>query len=63
MTNFAVLPVGKRQGRKSMVTDIFERGEKLFRVHSDGADGKCQIHRLPIKYCHIMLKWDQILPQ
>ena len=41
-----VLPVGKRSGRKSMAADVYDQGEKVFRVHFDGADGKCQIHRL-----------------
>ncbi|MEW6208022.1 MAG: hypothetical protein AB1631_06630 [Acidobacteriota bacterium] len=54
-----VLPVGKRKGRKSMAADIYSEGEKLFRVHFDGADGKCQIHRLPLSQCRLLLEWDQ----
>jgi hypothetical protein len=61
MANFTVSLVGKREGRKSMATDIYYEKEKVFRVHFDGADGKCQIHRLPINYCHMLLEWDQPL--
>lgn len=56
-----VLPVGKRAGRKSMAADVFDQGEKIFRVHFDGADGKCQIHRLPVSRCRILLEWDQLV--
>lgn len=61
MANFTVEPVGKREGRKSMATDVYYGHEKVFRVHFDGADGKCQIHRLPTSYCHLLLEWDQPL--
>lgn len=54
-----VLPVGKRSGRKSMAADVYDQGEKVFRVHFDGADGKCQIHRLPVKRCRMLIEWDQ----
>lgn len=61
MANFTVVPVGKRQGRQSMAADVYYESAKVFRVHFDGADGKCQIHRLPITYCHVLLEWDQPL--
>jgi hypothetical protein len=54
-----VLPVGKRAGRQSMAADVSEGGERVFRVHFDGADGKCQIHRLPVSRCRMLLEWDQ----
>lgn len=63
MANFTVLLVGKRQGRKSMAADVYYGNEKVFRVHFDGADGKCQIHRLPINYCYLLLEWDQPLSE
>lgn len=59
IASITVLPVGKRAGRKSMATDVYRGPEKLFRIHFDGADGKCQIHRLRINYCHILLEWQQ----
>ena len=55
----AVLPVGKRKGRPSMAADVFLQELKVFRVHFDGADGKCQIHRLPVSQCRLLLEWDQ----
>ncbi|MBI4772312.1 MAG: hypothetical protein HY784_18285 [Chloroflexi bacterium] len=54
-----VLPVGQRAGRRSMAADVFDRGENVFRVHFDGADGKCQIRRLLVSRCQILLEWDQ----
>jgi hypothetical protein len=58
-----VLPVGKRAGRKSMAADVYKLDEKIFRVHFDGADGKCQIHRLRIEHCQVLLEWDQPLEE
>jgi hypothetical protein len=57
--NITVLPVGKRKGRQSMAADVSLQERKVFRVHFDGADGKCQIHRLPISRCRLLLEWDQ----
>jgi hypothetical protein len=59
MAHITVLPVGERSGRKSMASDVFDGNEKVFRVHFDGADGKCQIHRLSLSRCQILLEWDQ----
>jgi hypothetical protein len=56
-----VFPVGRRKGRKSMAADVYGESEKLFRVHFDGADGKCQIHRLPLSQCRLLLEWDQMV--
>jgi hypothetical protein len=57
----AVLPVGKRPGRQSMAANVFDNDERIFRVHYDGADGKCQIHRLSIDRCVMLAEWDQPL--
>lgn len=59
--NTEVLPVGKRPGRQSMAADIFDNNQRVFRVHYDGADGKCQIHRLAIDRCLMLVEWDQPL--
>ena len=61
IASLTVLPVGKRQGRRSMAADVYQQGDKIFRVHFDGADGKCQIHRLQIQHCRILLEWEQPL--
>ncbi len=59
--NTEVQPVGKRPGRQSMAADIFDNDQRVFRVHYDGADGKCQIHRLSIDRCLMLAEWDQPL--
>ncbi len=59
LSDITVLPVGKRKGRPSMAADVFLQDQKMFRVHFDGADGKCQIHRLPVSQCSLLLEWDQ----
>ncbi len=59
IASVGVLPVGRRDGRKSMAADVYAQDEKIFRVHFDGADGKCQIHRLPVRLCRMLLEWDQ----
>jgi len=51
--------VGKRQGRRSLAADVTDQGEKIFRVHFDGADGKCQIHGLLINRCRTLREWQQ----
>jgi hypothetical protein len=51
--------VGKRHGRRSLATDIMDGGQKLFRVHFDGADGKCQIHGLLVDLCALLRTWEQ----
>ena len=52
-------PVGKRQGRRSLAGDILDNEDVVFRVHFDGADGKCQISRLPISRCQVLRQWEQ----
>ena len=54
--------VGRRHGRRSIAANIMCGGEKLFRVHFDGADGKCQIHGLPVDRCLMLRKWRQAVP-
>jgi hypothetical protein len=54
-----VLPVGRRTGRQSLAVDILQEGKCLFRVHFDGADGKCQVRKLDIGLCRILMEWDQ----
>jgi len=51
-------PVGKRAGRGSLGADV-NRGEKrLFHVHFDASDGKCQISRMSVEDCVMLLAWD-----
>jgi hypothetical protein len=59
LTNTTVQPVGRRKGRQSMAADVYFKDQKVFRVHFDGADGKCQIHRLPVRECLLLREWDQ----
>jgi hypothetical protein len=45
-----------------MAADVYapdDQNERVFRVHFDGADGKCQIHRLPVSRCQVWLEWEQ----
>lgn len=59
MATATALPVGVRPGRRSLAVDIIEHGQTLFRIHFDGADGKCQIHKLLVSLCTMLLEWDQ----
>lgn len=54
----ALQPVGRRATRRSLGADVGRRGRKLFHVHFDGSDGKCQIGRLHIRDCVMLLEWD-----
>jgi hypothetical protein len=63
MRNIEVTPVGRRTARKSLAGDVFEDGTRLFRVHFDGTDGKCQIQRLPISRCNMLLQWDYYISE
>jgi hypothetical protein len=38
-----------------------ERGEVLFHVHFDGADGKCQVRNLGVSRCLTLLEWKQLI--
>jgi hypothetical protein len=51
--------VGNRRGRRSIGADVMEGSERLFRVHFDGSDGKCQIHGFPVDRCRMLRKWSQ----
>ena len=52
-------PVGTRPGRRSLGMDVPGDGGVSFHVHFDGADGKCQIQRLQVERCRMLLEWDQ----
>lgn len=62
ISGFTVVPVGKRKGRQSLGVDILEDGKRVFHIHFDGADGKCQIRGLTIGRCKLLMEWDQPLP-
>jgi hypothetical protein len=51
--------VGTRDGRRSFAADVVDGDRNLFRVHFDGADGKCQIHRLLVDLCPMLRSWQQ----
>jgi hypothetical protein len=59
IADVTVLAVGRRLGRHSMAADVYAQDSKIFRIHFDGADGKCQIHRLPVRLCRMLLEWKQ----
>jgi Type II site-specific deoxyribonuclease len=61
MKSATVAEVGKRPGRRSLAAHILIEGESVFRVHFDGADGKCQIHGLLVARCKLLREWDQPL--
>ena len=63
MGNIEVAPVGRRTARKSLAGDVLEDGTRLFRVHFDGTDGKCQIQRLPVSRCNMLLQWDYYISE
>ena len=51
-------PVGKRKGRQSLGADVYGEDEKLYHVHFDGSDGKCQIRDLNVRNCRMLEEWD-----
>jgi type II restriction enzyme len=53
-----LLAVGRRANRCSFGADVYRGEEKLFHVHFDGSDGKCQINRLHVRHCVMLLEWD-----
>jgi len=59
MESLTAQPVGTRPGRRSLGMDVPGDGGVLFHVHFDGADGKCQIQRLRVENCRMLLEWDQ----
>ncbi len=58
MDGLTAQPVGTRTNRRSLGMDV-PGGGVLFHVHFDGADGKCQIQRLQVENCRMLLEWDQ----
>jgi hypothetical protein len=50
--------VGRRAGRQSLGADVFRAEEKVFHVHFDGSDGKCQVRNLHVRHCETLLAWD-----
>lgn len=61
ISSFTVIPVGNRKGRQSLGVDVLEDGKRVFHIHFDGADGKCQIRGLTIGRCKLLLEWNQPL--
>jgi Type II site-specific deoxyribonuclease len=54
------MPVGKTpRRRQSLGAAVTRDGEIVFRVHFDGSDGKCQIRRLRIQDCKMLLEWEK----
>ena len=62
ISGLTVAPVGRRKGRQSLGVDVSEGEKKVFHIHFDGADGKCQIRGLTIGRCRLLLEWNQPLP-
>jgi hypothetical protein len=62
VSDLTVVPVGKRKGRQSLGIDVIEDGKRVFHIHFDGADGKCQIRGLTLGRCKLLLEWNQPLP-
>jgi hypothetical protein len=58
MGTVTVVPVGRRVARKSLAGDVYDEATRLFHVHFDGTDGKCQIQRLLVSRCNMLLEWD-----
>jgi hypothetical protein len=49
---------GKRKGRQSLGADVLRNGEKVFRVHFDGSDGKCSVRGVQVQDCRMLSSWD-----
>lgn len=62
ISGLTVVPVGKRKGRQSLGVDVLEGDKRVFHIHFDGADGKCQIRGLTVGRCKLLLEWGQSLP-
>lgn len=50
--------VERRSGRQSLGGDVYHAERKVFHVHFDGSDGKCQIRRLSVSDCNLLFAWD-----
>jgi hypothetical protein len=53
-----LMPVGKVTDRQSLGADVYQDGTKVFHVHFDGTDGKCQIRGLAVADCQLLFAWD-----
>jgi hypothetical protein len=62
MEGCAALPVGRRQGRRSLGCDVLEGDRVIFHIHFDGADGKCQLRGLRVDRCVMLAEWEQVVP-
>jgi hypothetical protein len=49
---------GNRRGRQSLGADVLRNGQKVFRVHFDGSDGKCSVRGIEIQDCQMLSSWD-----
>jgi type II restriction enzyme len=56
--NASLQPVGRRKGRQSLGADVSRGRRRLFHVHFDGSDGKCQIRNLHVRCCNLLAQWD-----
>jgi hypothetical protein len=63
MGTITVAPVGRRPIRQSLGGDVCDDGERLFHVHFDGTDGKCQIQGLLVSRCNMLLEWDYYISE
>jgi hypothetical protein len=59
MTGGQFTEVGTRHGRRSLAADVMEGETRMFRVHFDGADGKCQVRDLLVGLCRMLREWRQ----
>ena len=50
--------VGRRKSRQSLGADVYRAEEKIFHVHFDGSDGKCQVRDLDVRHCAMLETWD-----
>ena len=50
--------VGRRAGRQSLGADVIRAGARIFHVHFDASDGKCQIRNLGVEHCVMLEEWD-----
>jgi hypothetical protein len=62
MQGCTALPVGRREGRRSLGFDVTDGDEILFHIHFDGADGKCQLRSLRGDRCVMLAEWVQAVP-
>ena len=59
MKEIELSQVGTRPGRRSFAGGMMDGPTRLFHVHFDGADGKCQIQALLLEACRILRTWRQ----